>query len=517
MREESLRSVLLIKAIEEADRTGALITAAERVSASRESRRNAGLAIIPARQGDAQRLDSSAQKMLAERASMLTRGVVARHPFLSTVLSAAGGPPHAALLLIALGVVLGVALSSLDGSQRINVLAPGVVGLVVWNLFVYFLIFFRAITRKGGGGAVQSRPIARLLAHNATSAMLKMIARSASFNAPLAAALKQFAREWTDAARPLLFARASRVIHLSAAAVGAGLIAGLYVRGIALDYMAGWESTFLDASQVRVVLQGLYGPASRLIGISLPDATHIEVMRWHEVGGVLAGGETARPWIHLLAASIALYVILPRLGLAAWSTARVAHWSWRTPLPPSLQPYFRSAFGAVDSSIGRGIVMVVPYAYEIDASTVARLRTLLPAAFGNDLAVDLRAPIAYGDEDDFVRHLPDRGGAIADIIVLVFNLAATAEEENHGALISAVRDWMAANRRQGQLSVLIDEGPYAVRMATQTGRVEERTRAWREFVNARGLTACIIDLSKEVDETDDARVTQLRSGLWQPA
>ena len=81
----------------------------------------------------------------------------------------------------------------------------------------------------------------------------RLVARSAAFNAVLAEALGRFVAEWSEAARPLLTARAVRLFHVCAAAVGIGLIAGLYLRGIALDYRAGWESTFLDARQVRAL------------------------------------------------------------------------------------------------------------------------------------------------------------------------------------------------------------------------------------------------------------------------
>jgi hypothetical protein len=156
---------------------------------------------------------------------------------------------------------------------------------------------------------------------------------------------------------------------------------------------------------------------------------------------------------------------------------------------------------------------------------------LLPSALGETLAVDSRAPVAYGDEESFLQHLGERGGGIADVIVLLFNLAATPEDENHGAVIAGVRDWLTASRRHTLLLVLVDEGPYAARMASQGGaaeRVAERRRAWHDFVVARGLTACVVDLAapaSPADRTDPADravvdcavVGQVRAALWQPA
>lgn len=531
MHEQSLRVVLLIKAIEEADRTGAILPPAERVAASRDARRDAGPARGASEPGagagqPGAALTGADERMLAKRARQLHERIVARHPFVDAVVRAAGGVRAASLLMIVLGALVGVGLSALDGSQRINILAPGLIALVLWNLLVYLLLFVRAL-RGSGAKTVRRATLAGLFARRATASMMRLIARSAAFNAPLADALRRFGAEWGEAARPLLAARATRVIHLAAAAAGLGLIAGLYLRGLTLDYQAGWESTLLAPAQVATLLEVLYGPPALLLshlpwtsGIVLPDAAQLEALRWRNESGVLVGGERATRWLHLFAATAALYIVVPRLALALQSSIAIWRLSRHAPVPATLAGYFRKAFGAVDSSIGRGIVMVVPYAYEPASASLAQARTLLPGALGDNLAVDLRAPVAYGDEDEFVAHLADRGGAIADVVVLMFNLAATPEDENHGAIVSGVRDWIAANRQHAQLLVLVDEAPYAVRMgAAGAGRLDERRRAWQDFIAARGLHACTMDLSAAPVEASAAEPlrAQLRNAIWQPA
>jgi hypothetical protein len=522
MREEVLRFVLLIKAIEEIDKAGALLPAGERQAAAREARRNTSDATAVEEAGSERAaLPKAAQRMLAARAGALLKQIVARHPFVGTVLGVAGGPAWVSSLLVLLGLLFGLMLSALDGTQRINILAPALLGLVLWNLLVYAAVFVGWI-RSSATSNSRRRWLAGLIAQNGLARLTRLIVKSASFNAPLAEALRRFTSEWYEAAKPLLVARATRVFHLCAAAVGIGLIAGLYLRGIALDYQAGWESTFLDAQQVHALLSVLYGPASVVTGVALPDAGHIEVIRWHNG----AGGERAASWIHLLAASAALFIVLPRLALALLLTLSIWRWSRHAPLPPALTAYFRSVFSAVDSAIGRGIIMVLPYAYEPSANALARLRTLLAPALGDNLAVDSRAPVAYGDEESLLQHLGDRGGGSVDVIVLLCNLAATPEDENHGAVIAGVRDWLTTSARHAQLLVMIDEGPYAARMAAQGGakeRMAERRRAWREFIAARGLTACVVDLATPAppaDRTqpaDHALVDQMRAALWQPA
>jgi hypothetical protein len=501
MREDELRSILLVKAIEETDRAGTLLPPADRVAAAREARRAAGEAAAGSEVMEQGMLSEAAQRMSVERARILLAKVVARHPFLNTFWSSlSGGPAAASAVIVALGVVVGVALSALDGTRRINVLASPVFGVVAWNLLMYAAIF---------AGWMRAP---NMLAHLATTRLSRLVAKSGAFNAPLAEALGRFVREWFAAARPLLVARAARVLHLSAAALGIGLILGLYVRGIAFDYRAGWESTFLDASRARALLSVLYGPASLVTGISIPDAAALEAIRWKDA----AGGERAAPWIHLLAATVALFVVLPRLALSLAGTLFITRWSHRAPLPASLAAYFRDVFGALGGSIGRGLVTVVPYAYEPSADARAGLRALLPRALGESLTLDSRAAVRYGDEDEFLRELDAAGKA--DVLVLLFNLAATPEEENHGAVIAGVRDWLAAREPRPQLLVLVDEGPYAERMATDgaTGRVAERRDGWRQFVAAHGLAACTVNLAAAGRvEVPREQVDLVRGALWQ--
>ena len=162
-------------------------------------------------------------------------------------------------------------------------------------------------------------------------------------------------------------------------------------------------------------------------------------------------------------------------------------------------------------------MVVVPFAYAPAAAAAAALARLLPAALGEHLAVDLRAPVRYGEEDELLEHLAERGGALADVIALLFTLAATPEDQNHGTVIAGVRDWLAASHRQAELLVLVDEGPYAERMGGPAGpaqRLTARRSAWEAFVAARGLTACVLDLAAETPTP--AVIERVRAARWHP-
>jgi hypothetical protein len=509
MQEDALTSVLLIKAVEETDRAGILIPPADRAAATREATRVTGGNAVTDGGMTGVRMSQAAQRLLIGRAEPLRRQLVVRYPFVDTLLDLARGPAWAGWLLIGLALALGSALSALDGSRRINILAFPLLGLVLWNLIVYGLVAFhwaRSLARRGSGRA-------SVLAQLTLRRIKRLITRSAAFNATLAEALARFVAEWSELARPMLTARAVRLFHVCAGAVGIGLIAGLYLRGVALDYKAGWESTFLEARQVRALIAAVYGPASALTGVAIPDADHLAAVRFEDG----QGGESAARWIHLLAATVLLFIVLPRLVLAFGITASLWRRSRNAPIPPALMPYFRSIFGSVQGLARRGIAAVVPYAYQPGAGALAALRRLLPDALGEGFAVEVQAGVRYGDEDDLLRNLGDRGSAIADVVVLLFSLAATPEEENHGAVIAGVRDWLECARRQTQLLVLVDEGPYLARMERSAAdRIGERREAWRAFVAARGIDACFADLGeRELANSESAR--RMRATLWQPA
>jgi hypothetical protein len=470
MREADLRKVLLVKAVEEADAEGTLLPAADRVAAARE----------------AMRAGSGEDTLMAARAGALFERIAARHPFVRELLELLGGSWTATHVLVALGALVGAGLSALDGTRRINILAFPLLGLVAWNLAVYVALLAVRFRPPGTRGSA----VRELLASAGSRLAGSRIARARAFNAPLATALASFAGEWRAAVAPLLLARATRAFHLAAAAAAAGLVAGLYMRGIAFDYRAGWESTFLGDASVRTLLGFLYGPASWLTGIPLPEASQLDALRWRPDG---SGGENAARWIHLMAATALLFIVIPRLLLALAATVRIAQLGLRAPLPASLAPYFRNVFAAVEGAVRPVRAVIAPYAHELSPGALARLIAYLPSVTGGSPAIDARAAVPYGEEEqhlEIIRALPEDDA----IVVLPFSLATTPEDENHGVVMTSTRD-AVAQRRGGQLLVVIDEAPYTERMAGAPERLEERRRAWREFVEARGLRAHFTSLA----------------------
>jgi hypothetical protein len=509
MHHRELRTVLLIQAIEETDRAGEVIPLADRAEASRAVLRESS-----AKRAEAQPsavLSAQSQAFLVKRSMRLFDRLSLRSPAVMHILALAGGLTWLGRFVLVMALAVGVSLSALDGSRHINILAFPLIGLIAWNIFVYVLLIVTWIKTRGGTAApgfwsahVYERWIA--------SRIESLMRHSTRYNVPLTTGLRRFAGEWGVLSQPMLVFRAKRLMHLAAALVAIGLIVGLYIRGIALRYEAGWESTFLGPQSAYALISALYEPASALSGISHGSIGEITELRWTATGG---GGEAAS-WIHLIAITAGLYIVLPRLLAATAASFGLWRLSRQLPVPASLLGYARTLVMGVGSGTVGETASVVPYAYEPKPPSVAGLESLLAATLGANLKVQVRDPVKYGDEETVATRLAATSAAWH---VILMTLASTPEIENHGAFLTAWRDWLAKNATSAPLLIVIDEGPYAARMRGEAAleqRVQERRKLWREFVAGYGLRAVFADLIQikpgapsEINARDEAR-----SALW---
>ncbi len=180
-------------------------------------------------------------------------------------------------------------------------------------------------------------------------------------------------------------------------------------------------------------------------------------------------------------------VVLPRLVLAAaaWVAGQRLQRAGR--LPAQLAAYARFALGGEQGAALA--VSVTPYAFEPPAATVHSLAALLSRTYGRGAQPELRPPIAYGDEGSLAAAFDADAHRVAGRVLLM-NLAATPETENHGAAIVAARDHARRARPEQRLLVVVDESAYASRFAgaaAASGRLEERRRLWRDFVAGYGV------------------------------
>ena len=173
---------------------------------------------------------------------------------------------------------LGIATDAIGSSHSVNILAPPLLLLMLWNIAVYAFIGLNAV--RGWFAALPS--------------------------------IK------TDDDTRLALARGTTVMHCGAAALAAGALTSMYWRGLVFDYQALWQSTFLSASSVHQIISVVLGPASWLSGMALPDVPAMTKLRYPT-----SLGENAGRWMHWYAITVFLVVLLPR-GLLALVSHRHA-------------------------------------------------------------------------------------------------------------------------------------------------------------------------------------------------
>ena len=273
--------------------------------------------------------------------------------------------------------------------------------------------------------------------------------------------------------------RAARILHFAAAALALGVIAGMYVRGLVLEYHASWESTFLEPSAVRAIVAVAYAPGALLTGLTVPDVAAVAAIR-------SPGGEIAARWLHLMAGTLAAVVIVPRLVLALVAGMVERHRAARIPLPLD-EPYFQRLLRGYRGGVAR--VRVIPYSYAPAPAAIAGLEAVVTRAFGASTAIMVAQPITYGTDDG----LPDLPRAAAGTtLIALFNASATPEREVHGAFLALLAAQAAG--AEGVFA-LIDESALSARWHGERARLSERRAAWTRMSEEASVAAVFVDLA----------------------
>ncbi len=459
MTEDQARQVLLLRAVETAPADTALGWApADALWACDEARRRVGE-------------HAAAEAYLAQRAELALQRLGERDAtWRSDPLRPGQGALKLGLLLGGLALAALIVGNVLGSERRINLLAPPVWGLLAWNLLVYGALVFAALRRlpKPGAGSGWFEFVRRASAFVATRIS----------STPVAAERRRHVVDWAAVSAPLQAQRIAVLLHLAAALLALAVVFSMYLFGLAFDYRAGWDGTWLDAPQVQHLLSAVFGPAAALGGIELPDAAALDQLRWAEG----SSGERAARWIHLYALTLAGVVIVPRLGLAALAAWR-AHRAARGIALPLDEPYFKQLLRAMPAQAWP--VTVLPYSYQLGTAQKAAMAAALADALGPGAQARIAASLPLGAEDQLAQYLP---ADITEHIALLFAATATPERETHGAFVRAI----AALRPAATLHVLIDESGLRKQFgsgADGTSRLRQRREAWQRLLQAQSLPA----------------------------
>lgn len=410
---------------------------------------------------------ASDAQFLAERARHALERLAPRVPALVSLRGATRWRWGWCAIALAAGALGGLALDRIGATQQIDLLAPPMWALLAWNGVLLVFLGVDALRRSGRGRTHEARGAARRPWRDALQRWLSGV--------PLApvrgsVALQRFAVDWAQATAPTNAARAALLLHLAAAALAAGLIGGLYLRGLVLDYRAGWQSTFLGAPQVQRVVDVALAPAARVSGVAVPAVEPLRVRP-----GEMARGDAA-PWLHLYATTLALFVVLPRGLLAALAAVRAQRAGSRLVLPLA-EPYFQQRLLGRE---GRAALAVVwPQGAVPNTQALVALRDTLARSLGPELRLLL------GERGEKGELQPP---AEATLQIALFDLATTPETETHG-------EWLNALAARGlPLAVVVDAAAFKRRFVATPARIAEREALWRVFAGERRLNLHIVEL-----------------------
>jgi hypothetical protein len=218
-----------------------------------------------------------------------------------------------------------------------------------------------------------------------------------------------------------------------------------------------------------------YFPGALVAGVAVPDATHFTAIH-------APASENAAFWLHLMAATLAMVVIAPRLLLAIGTGIQERLRATRIPLVLA-DPYFQRMLRGFHG--GRARAEILPYSFSVPAGAVTTLEAILARSLGGNVALTIAPPGQYGDEEATTVRASD-----TDPVVALFNMTATPEREAHGAFLASI----ARSAPARQLLVIVDESAFRAR-SDDPARLDERRRLWRDFCTEQRLTPVFVNLA----------------------
>jgi hypothetical protein len=299
--EASARRLLLVRAIEDVDVDGRVLSPQERELLEQDALE----AVRHAARGPA--VDRGGY--LRQRAQKLLTAIAARQPQLAALQEPEPWRRWIATGLPLGALVLGAMLDRIGSADRVNMLSPPLLAVIAWNLVVYAWLAATACLPQQWPQQSSFAAVQRWL-----SDWVRTGRRTGRLRTDVSA---RFYHQWLrhTAGQQRLWWQ--QVLHATAAGWAAGLGLSIVLGGLVRQYRVGWESTFLDAGQVHGVLSTLFAPVVALTPID--GFTVAEVQRMAFGSGAAIGVAEARHWVGLYLALLALAVVLPRVALALFA------------------------------------------------------------------------------------------------------------------------------------------------------------------------------------------------------
>ena len=205
MNEHEALQVVLVKSFETQGTDRQLLSDAQR--------RHATLAAL-----DTVGAHGAAEAFVAARAQVAMDSVTAQAPVTEKLLAADGWHATQLLLAIGIGLLLGITADVFGSGRELNLLAPHVWLVIVWNAAVYFALCTGLFRGEPRWASARSGWLANA-ARGITNFWYRRLHQHASSSTPQALALADFSGEWTRTSLPLATTRLVTLLHTASAAV----------------------------------------------------------------------------------------------------------------------------------------------------------------------------------------------------------------------------------------------------------------------------------------------------------
>ena len=260
-------------------------------------------------------------------------------------------------ITLATSFIIGLLSNYLGPSNLIHVIYNPLTILLAWNILIYLLMILKSLWRinlpkpnikaeeikseffgqEYEDDTVKKKSSGFLLNWIIGGIWKGIIQLRAKFvdNSTKVTVMKKiipaFWLSYKEVAGKTLVLRFKSLLSVSAVGLVIGALVGVYFRGLFFKYNIIWQSTFVSEPEtIRAMLNFFFGPATLLLEGHWVNLEMVDELLNFE--GTMAG-----PWIHKMALTTVLFILIPRTILALYFGTR----SKKSTLPVNInQSYF---------------------------------------------------------------------------------------------------------------------------------------------------------------------------------
>lgn len=474
LTENQAQQITLVRVLEQTQNNGSFWSASDAKEATRAARDLVGT-------------KASFAEFVARRAQWALEEVNRRSPDRAFDLRVPRWPLVAAQVMVVLAFLFGLGTHLLG-----TILMPGhvygymhviqlpLLVLIAWNLFFFGWFFVQWVLHLFKRDKKPTGPLIELFGKLRTCELLGFDKKRRT---PWVTAFKE---TWSQLSGPINEVRLKMAASLASLLFTVGAMVGLISQGFDKEIRMGWAVTYhwINGATMHCVVSFFLTPGAWLTNIPIPDAQHINSWRLP-----LSNDEIADKWIYLYVASVLAWVIIPRLYLVALNA--FARWRMCRDFPlPMNGAYFTTLRAAWRGQrIG---VSVVPFRYELSPALRSNLSTMLERIYGLAVDITVEQAVLMGEDATDWKKPIKREGHVA--VIVIFNLAATAEADAHGALLQRLRK----NIEDGTPVVpIVDTGAYR---QDDPERFRQRCNQWRQILDKIKFKPLFLDLHKAAED-----------------